>query len=309
MKKITALSPALLVACLSGCGSSSGATTNYPLFTPPVKAATPKGFVNGSSFTRALPGPHPLSLSPSDFHTRFFTSGPTDLFGILQSVDDRISGINSRASNFPCENTTTPVSYTISPVGQAVTMYAQCSETFSDGSGFDQFANIGNKFYIYVRAGDGEVAAIASPSPTDSTKTAVQIWASVGLVNLTGSHGVMEISADPASSTFEMTVAGLGMGYCGVQYKSDGTNIYGTGSVDMGSTCNATDTICVLASDATTSASCSTAEMTFSLPAIGRESNGTSGASQYPGGGLDTIVVLTTGAPDAVQFGPASPSI
>jgi len=312
MKIVATLFLSSLLIFTSGCGKGSGgATTNYPLFTPPVKSAAPTGFVNGSSFAGIARFPNLLSLDPADFKSRFFTTGPTDLFQILQAVDDRIAGINSRADNFPCETTTTPISYTINPFAAVtpITMYAQCSERMGDGSGFDQFAKVGDSFYIYIHIGDGEVAAIASPSQTDSSKTSVQIWASVGLVNLNGSHGVMEISADPATNSFEMTVAGLGMGYCGAQYKSDGTNVYGTGSVDMGATCGSTDTICVLASDASTSATCSAGEKIFSLPAIGRTSSGSSGASGYPGGASNTINLLTSGAQDAVQFGPSSPSI
>ena len=128
----------------------------------------------------------------------------------------------------------------------------------------------------------------------------------MGIVNLTGSHGVMQISADPAIHAFEMTAAGAGMGYCGAQYKSDGTNIYGTGSVDMGATCGAIDTICVLASDATTTATCSAGEMTLSLPAIGRKAYGSNGVSLYP---ASANITLSADGNDDTLFGPNAPTL
>src|ERR1051326_6795793 len=148
---------AVLLAFSMGCSRSEKKTGGYPMLTPPVVAAAPVGFVAGSSFASSL---RMLSLDPSDFKSRFFSSGPTDLIAILESVDSRIAGINSRIDNFPCADSASPTSYTITPMGQSVTMYAQCAENWSAGSGFDQFAQVGSTFYLYAYGAVGPVAAI-----------------------------------------------------------------------------------------------------------------------------------------------------
>src|SRR5277367_1416384 len=111
MRKFRAeMAGALFLLLAAGC--SKGGSENYPLFTPPVKAAAPSGFVNGSSFVGAAKSTRMLNLDPKDFKDRFFNEGPTDLFGILTGIDNRIIDINSRATNQACLNTT-PVAYTI----------------------------------------------------------------------------------------------------------------------------------------------------------------------------------------------------
>jgi hypothetical protein len=160
----------------------------------------------------------------------------------------------------------------------------------------------------------------------------VHAWSGVGYLNamcgnMTGyddcSYGVIELSADPTGHTFEMAVAGIGFGYCGAELKSDGTSVFGTGSTDMGTTCNTTATLCISASDLASPSTCDASLTTFSLPALGRLSSmgpnaagpgnpRDSGAewapSAYPGGGANRITVDGTSS-DSLHFGPIVPTM
>jgi hypothetical protein len=160
--------------------------------------------------------------------------------------------------------------------------------------------------FLYVTGGATRVAArIAADSTVDA-------WYGVGYTNdMCGSDGtfdgcsyaVTQIHADPSTTAFEMTVAGIGVGYCGIQIASDGMAITGVGSGDMGTTCNAVATLCANASDLTPADSCDGVPP-FALPALGREAGAGAhefGASQYPD--LPNIVLDGT-ASDSLGFGP-----
>ena len=164
---------------------------------------------------------------------------------------------------------------------------------------------------------DAGTDAGAAPAP----QFIVEAWLTVGLNNATScgsmngfddcSYGVMHLIANTATGTFEMAVAGIGFGYCGAQLASDGTNIYGQGSLDMGMTCVTTEDLCVSASDISTTSTCSSALQTFALPPLGRVSttgpNNTWGASEYPGSATDQITLDGT-TTDSLNFGPTAPT-
>ena len=59
-----------------------------PLVTPPVRAAAPIGLQPGQHRAKY----RPRDLSAGDIQSRFFGAGPTDIFNILQSIDDRLAG-------------------------------------------------------------------------------------------------------------------------------------------------------------------------------------------------------------------------
>jgi hypothetical protein len=303
----------VLAVGLLGCGKSThGGATPFPLVTPPVKAAAPAGYGGSASVARET---NEL-LSPSDFQSRFFNplGSPTDLFNILQGIDDRITGFNNRLdSTFATCMTTTPVEYTLSLFGgQSVPMYVQCSEVFSNNTGFAQYGVNGNNTYVFVSGGVGRTATIATQLP--DAGISVQLWVGMGDTNGADggacgswsgcSYGVMQIAANPAVPSFEMSVAGVGFGYCGAQLKSDGQQIYAVGSTDMGSTCVATDTLCVAASDATTAATCGSALSSFALPALGRKAATSFAASAYP---TSPNVLLNGTSTDDIHFGPTAP--
>jgi len=289
---------------------STGSLNSFdplPYLTPPVRAACPVGLkgVAGSSGNFRT-----LSLDPGAVLDRFFNplGSPTDLFTILGTVDSRVQGINQRLDCcFPCMSNT-PVNYTLSTWGTNVEFAAQCSEGDA-ANGFDQWGVVGNVFYLYSRRGDGVVAAQITSNATDGSQ-AVSIWFSVGTMNRNGSHGVVQLLALPSEQVFEMSVAGSSIGYCGAQLKSNNATMNVTGSTDMGTTCNPTDSVCTSAANVTTIATCSASCSTFTLPALGRQAygGGMFGASMYPGGSANQVVLTTTGN-DATFFGPSSPTV
>jgi len=252
------------------------------------------------------------TLNPQDIVDRFFNSmgGPTNLFDILQAVDDRIESINSRWSQFSGCMSNTPTAYSLDTTfASSPTFYAQCSETWSSGNGFDQWSQVGDTTYLYVRGGDGIVAAQVVGNGTFGNVKQVTVWFSVGIINRNGSHAVAMVYAEPSTPIFEMSVAGVNVGFCGVQMKSDGNVLNVTGSEDYTS-CAPTDTSCTLASSLTTAATCNAFVDSFSLPAMGREAYvvGIYGASGYPGGSKNTVVLANTGT-DATFFGPSVPTV
>lgn len=299
---------------------------DLPLVTPPVKAATPQGFQTGTSVIRA----DLQALSASDFKSRFFSTGPTYIFSILQSIDNRISDYNTDGGSHGCSSQT-PVAYTLTPWGQSVTMYGQCVSTrtasFTGDPGLTIFGVDSNKvFYLYDAGGASWTAAIATPITGQSGKYSVHAWIGVGYSNGQSgdnaqcavswdncSYAIIELTANQVTQNFEMVAAGMGVGYCGAQYVADGTNIYGTGSTDNGTSCGTTDTICVSATDASTTATCTTAQKTFSLTPIGRKAAAASGkttvsvaswgASAYPTTPNATLDGTST---DALRFGPTT---
>jgi hypothetical protein len=305
-----------------------------PLIKPPVEAAAPTGLggLSAAVFLHAQAAKSHFkteSIDPTEIESRFFNEdgGPTNLYGILEAVDGRIRGINQRKEVFAeCMNATltTPVAYNISASWATLPLfYASCSENFTGElitvPSFDQFALVQDletntsAFYIYERGGDAIVAAKVDMD-AEGTVTLEQVWFSVGVQNRNGSHGshaVLHIKARPAIKEFEMVVAGSGVGFCGAQLRSiNGTVLNITGSVDMGATCVASDSSCcngatlalVLATNCTGSAS------DFTLAPLGRQNYTGQGASQYPGG-VNNVVVLTVNTTDAVYFGPEAPVV
>jgi len=330
MSKLTTIAfgvTCALFVTLSGCSKSSATGIGLPELTPPVKAAAPAGLQSRN----LLRSPADLTLDAAEFKSRFFAAGPTYIFDILTGIDSRITEINTRsASSTAACLTQSPVEYTITPWGQTVTMYGQCYEILSGATAQDpkliQFGVKDGVTYLYVAVGAAWVAAKATLVTGSTTDYTVDAWMGVGYTNQGGtcgggtwdgcSYGVLQIKADSQASTFEMAVSGLGFGFCGAQLKSDGTNVYGTGSTDMGATCNSVDTLCKLASDMTTAGDC-TALTTFDIPAMGRvaaTSSGatgtipaTWGASTYPASPSPAVTLDGTST-DSMYFGPVTPT-
>ena len=156
----------LIMLVLTGCANNNinntanptSITQTLPLIKPPVKTVTPKGLGGGS--LQALK----FQLIPSnlglDIKNRFFSGGPTDIFGILQVVDGFISGVDQL--NGPCR-TQTPVAYSITPFGQSITFYGQCYRQQAGSSAGDpglfQLGTKDGTTYIYSAQGAERVAA------------------------------------------------------------------------------------------------------------------------------------------------------
>jgi hypothetical protein len=290
---------------LVGCASPAGTSANLPLITPLVRGATPAG-LDGASARVTI---HALdaTLSPTDIRDRFFSPGPTEVFQILQSVDDRIAEVNmaSAGGAHACLGDP-PVGYTMHVFGQDVPFAAQCFRTFTTPSAgppaFMQFGSDGTATYLFVTGGAARLAARVEGD-------AVDVWYGVGYTNASCgsfdgcSYGVTQIAATPSTHAFEMTVAGVGVGYCGVQLRSDGTLLFGEGSTDMGETCNTPATLCANAADLSPAGSCD-AVSTWTLPSLGRDAGAGAhvfGASQFPDA---PAIVLAGTATDSLGFGP-----
>jgi hypothetical protein len=287
---------------------------SLPLITPPVRDVAPVGF--GGLGSVSLKHKFGLqSLDPLAIKDRFFNgSGPTDLFGILEAVDDRIAGINARLANgeLACVNNT-PVAYEMPATWITIPDFlAQCVENFTETDTFLQWGRSadGLTFYIFNNIGDGHVAAQVVMDEETGEVIDENVWLSVGTINRNGSHGVLRINAKPRLHLFEMTVAGSGVGFCGAQLKANATYMNVTGSLDMGTTCVDTDSSCCdTSADLTLVDSDKCEDLSdFSLPALGRLNYSTFGASQYPGGVLN-VVVLSANETDATFFGPSAPVI
>ena len=135
---------------LSSKSSSSSDGGTLPQVKPPVVASTPTGMGGSGAAAAANSGFKMLldsffstssgttTLDPDDIKQRFFTAGPTDVYALLQTVDDRINGINDRIHQFADCLATRATPYNLNAWIPTPTFYAQCSETWQDNSGFDQ---------------------------------------------------------------------------------------------------------------------------------------------------------------------------
>jgi hypothetical protein len=296
-----------------------GGPAAIPLIAPPVMAATPAGF-NSMSLQRRQ-GLLPNGFTAQAFRDRFFSGGPTDVQQLLSSVDDRISEVNAGAAAMPraCADLE-PVEYTLTPWGQSETFYAQCYRAMGTPTALDPaFMQFGSKDgidYLYVAGGKARLAARIDPiEGTDAFD--IMLWYGVGYDNAETcgepsafdgcSYGVTQLHADSSAGQLEMSVAGIGVGFCGVQLTSDSTTIYGAGSSDMGETCNETATLCVDSVDLETPATCEPAPP-FTLVAVGRlaaSGSHESGVSPYP---AVPNIVLDGTITDSLHFGPEIPT-
>ena len=129
----------------------------------------------------------------------------------------------------------------------------------------------------------------------------------MGVNNRGGSHGVVQIYALPSQGIFELTTAGVGIGFCGAHLRSQDSTLYVIGSAD-GPGCASIDSSCTSTSNINTPETCLSPVQTFTLPDLGRQSSSSyCAASAYPGSGPN--VLLTSATADDVYFGPSSPTI
>ncbi len=230
------------------------------------------------------------------------------------------------------------MAYPLNAFVDSVTFEGQCEQAVTgpggSSNGFNQFGLQDGAAYIYAAGVAEHVAAVvtsldqAASQPT-ADDAQVELWISVGANNGTtvsrdaavngwdsGSYAVVHLKANSQTKAFEMTAAGIGIGFCGAQLKSDGVSIYMTGSMDMGD-CQPVVTQCASAADLTVAGDCS-ALTAFELTPLGRQAAASSeqaqttgpkvqawGASLYPS---TPNMELDGTSSDAAHFGPASPS-
>jgi hypothetical protein len=289
------------------------------------------------------------ALDSVDLKSRFFTEGPTSIYRILADLDARVDELNMRSmgSTAPCLSQQ-PVRYDIHAFGQTIPFYAQCSLGAEAGPLF-QFGQKDGVIYLYVTGGVQHAAVRLTPATLASTPDAgatdagttdvasadasvadggtalntyrVDAWMGLGYNNATScgpmrgfdgcSYGVIELHTDASRRSVELSVAGVGFGYCGAQLRSDADRVFARGSIDMGETCLSTTELCVQASDVTTPAVCSPELRTFASPALGRKttvgSQQSFGESQYPGA-ADNQITLDGSATDSLDLGPVTRS-
>jgi hypothetical protein len=303
---------ALLMASI-GC-AADGASVDLPLISPPVRSATPAGL---QVTARKVAG-FDATLQASDLRERFFSgSGPTDLMTILASIDQRLDEVNGAGPSACLDQA--PVSYTITPAGHGVELFAQCYRRFSGAPAGDpafmQFGQRDGKTALYVAVGAARLAALVTPIE-GSTDHVVDAWYGVGYSNATScgstgtfddcSYAITELHANPATKAFEMSVAGIGVGFCGVQFASDGTLLHGVGSTDMGATCNPAATLCASAADLASSDQCTSTS--YDLPALGRRAG--AGAHQFGASGYPDVpnITLDGTTTDSLYFAPLAPT-
>jgi hypothetical protein len=308
--------------------SSSLSSFEVPFLTPPIKSSCPNALTSDLFLRRR----RLAEFNTDNIKERFFNAdgGPTNLFDIIADVDNRLQELNDRMPSFEACMQDDPTPYSFNVSGESLTFYAQCSDTLTDGMGsssgvadsssFMQWAFYNNTWYLYERVGATIVASqlrvdtsATNPSAPDDDSSSVQnihVWYSVGIMSRTGSHAVAHVYSNPAADVFEMTAAGVGIGYCGVQFRSSEGLFKATGSADgVGYVCEATDSACTLADNFDETGVCGSMS-NFSLPKLGRQAyaDGTWEASLYPGGTENTVTLSNSGVDDAF-FGPSSPTV
>jgi hypothetical protein len=248
---------------------------------------------------------------------RFFSGGPTDVLRVLGDVDARLAEIETRAStdSHSClDSSALPVEFPL--FGEAVTLDLQCADAMT-GGGILLFGKSGSTWSFYVNVGAGPLAARATD--LGGGKYSVEVWGGVGRGNApnwdSGSYAGFHLRSNSQVGSFEMTAGGVGVGFCGVTVKGDGTSVYAYGSADgMGGACVAIASSCASASDLAAPGSCAAIdESTFELTGLGRTpANGSNtgnapalwDASAYPAAG--PTLYLDGSSNDMLDFGVSS---
>lgn len=109
----------------------------------------------------------------------------------------------------------------------------------------------------------------------NSTLSEVNIHFSVGAnwdsETESGSRGLMHLVATPQNGYFQAAVAGIGLGFCGVQFASNGEKIFFIGSQDgPGGSCLPVNSTCVDGSDMGVEVTGCEEEIGFSILPLGR---------------------------------------
>lgn len=319
MKKTTlhVITVFLAAGCLASCSKNTGVSAGIPLIKPPVMESTPSGLTSTRaqalerSASISAPNLATSGLDTGELKSRFFTTGPTAIQNLLDSVDTRLNEINTRSAEGDPKAclSATPVEQAISVLGTSQSAYFQCYDVFGDGTGGMLFGKKDDTWYIYQNVGAGRSLAKVTPDASGAAgKYVVEAWFSVGQSNTSGcsatwhgcSYGVIHLKANSATKKLEMVVSGTGFGYCGAHLNTDGTNFHfegAAGGLAMDGSawqCSASDTACTLASDLSQTGSCaSLTETSFELTSIGAD-------AAYG----SEIVTLNGTSSDAVHFGP-----
>jgi hypothetical protein len=313
------------LALLSACGGS----LDIPDALPIVQDTLPTTLKDstGATFMARSVSQMDTQLLAADsditeLKTRLFSAGPTDFQYRLSSIDGRMNELEERAGSCEDEDAkawSVPVGSTGIPL---TTMYFQCYTNVTGPGVSDYKIYFGKKGgYWYLaelqindnfESNDGEpptmgvLAKIADDSTSVEAyqitveKVSSSYYATITQILADKTGGIFEVSsASTADSTQVLSpganMTGLG---CGIQMKTDGTNIYGSGSFSQAATCAATATPCVLASNFdTTGASCSGIN-TFSTVAMTRAGLISASAATA----AQAIIIDKTGMPTVTEL-------
>lgn len=360
---------------------------NIPALKPPVEYSAPDVF-KPTQRRQLNTDPYQFVLE-NELKQRFFTNeGPSSVYGLLTSVDERTQSINQRGleNNRNCLGMD-PVKIDINgwPMEQ-LSIWVQCYEILSNDM-FIMFGRMNNTIYLYERGPattlvayinldadehnshypccyqvngggdrcicdtDTEVCKHESgvvnggncrtipdtwPVPTanitndDNNNTFtlfdpevnfadVNIYFSVGgymTATQTGSRGLVHIESKPKSKFIQVAAAGIGLGFCGVQFVSNNVNIMAKGSMDgPGGTCLGINETCSTSDlELTLPLSNCTSSLGFSMIPLGRHSTddfrGQFTFDQWQNSGFpgDTLnnVDISNSVSSSVNFGPNS---
>ena len=323
-KVIICVGMLLGVATTTGCGSNSA---TIPDALPIVQAALPSTLKSSAaSFMMRANGLssddfHALNANVDELKSRLFSSGPTDFQYRLKMIDSRLNGFESSAGD--CVKKTAqawsvPVGSTGIPL---TTMYFQCYTTATADGVSDYKIYFGKQDgYWYLaelqvnssfEAGDGEpptMGVLSKIADDSSSVEAYQIsvekssgtyYSTITQILANKTTGVFEVSSASSANSTQVVTPGAnytGLG-CGVQMKTDGTNVYGTGSFSQAVTCASSASPCVAASDLSTTGTC-TSLQTLGTVAMTR----TGLISASAGTVAKAIVVDRTGIPSVDEL-------
>jgi len=258
----------------------------------------------------------------TELKTRLFSAGPTDFQFRLKSIDSRMDELESQAGS--CVSATAQ-EWAV-PVGTSgiplATMYFQCSFSVTGTSGVSDYKIFFGKkdgfWYLAelqinsgLETGSGEPPTMAVLAKIADDSTTVEAY-QISLEKISGTYhtSVTQILANKTTMIFEVSTASTatssqvassganmtGLG-CGVQMKTDGTNIFGSGVFSQATSCPSSATPCVLASDFGSSGTC-TSINTFSSVAMTRTALSSAGAANV----AKAIIVDKTGMPSVTSL-------
>ena len=263
---------------LSGCGKSEeGGTTSsspIPSMVTIAKATLP------STLESSAVGKMPffklsnmVDSNLTELKDRIFSPGPTDFMYRLKMVDERLDSLADAITQ--CEGTATQsVTPPAVATGFSFPMELACVQTVDAASlGVSDFKVYFGKSggYWYVAElqtnaefgnSDGEPPTMGVLSKINETGADMEVFQiSVEKVSGTYHSSVTHIKADQTNGVFELSSASsadqtqtispganfTGVG-CGVSMKTNGTNVYASGSFSQIPSCPATATVCADAS-------------------------------------------------------------
>lgn len=302
-------------------GKDDGPTRlNVPPLKPPVQAAAPEGFKVTAARMRQLQTDFSFHGQVKD---RFFKSqGPSSIYPLLDRIDTRTRELNQRATALVGTEclTAEPIEVDIPGwPGEDLTMWAQCHDQLSE-SLFMMFGVRNNTVYLYEKDSMVTILAYGEINPTNvTTFSKVDIYFAVGgayTAAQTGSRGLMHLEALPEENHIQASMAGIGMGFCGVELVSDGDNIKIHGSQDgVGGACEDVETICISGDLEIVRTGTECDGLINDLGSLGRKVSGDFkgelnitewAASDFPGDGGNNVEIsdVTTAH---VKFGPSTP--